>query len=99
MFADEPLQPPFDRADAHSSLAIALILSRDSTRALCELTKLRRATIARIPDYEHFGYLHVSAALPLLEQISNGQPGEIPLELASADSGPAWCVDLNLVTP
>jgi hypothetical protein len=98
VFADESLQPPFDRADAHSSLAIALILSRDPTRALCELTKLRRATIARIPDYEHFGYLHVSAALPLLEQISNGQPGEISLELASADSGPAWCVDLNLVS-
>jgi hypothetical protein len=42
--------------------------------------------------------LYVSAALPLLEQISNRQPGEISLELASADSGPAWCVDLNLVS-
>jgi hypothetical protein len=98
VFADEPLQSPFDRADARTPLAIALLLSHESARALAELTNLRRAAVTGIPNHERFGYLHVSAALPLLEQIVCGQPGNIPLELASTDSGPAWCVDLQLIS-
>jgi hypothetical protein len=98
VFADEPLLSPFDRADARTPLAIALLLSHDPARALGELTNLRRAAITGIPNHERFGYLYVSAALPLLEQIVCGQPGNIILELAAADSGPVWCVDLNLVS-
>ena len=36
--------------------------------------------------------------LPLLEKIVCGQPGNVILELAAADSGPVWCVDLKLVS-
>ena len=97
VLADEALQPPFERVDADTPLAIALLLSSQPERALAVLTQLRRATIAAVPDHERFGRLYVSAALPLLEQIVRGQSGSIALELASGDQGPVWCVDLQLV--
>ena len=98
VLADEPLQPPFERADAHTPLAIALLLSQQPRRALAVLTELRRAAIAPVPDHERFGPLHVSAALPLLERIVRGQPGSVALELASEGPRPVCCVDLQLVS-
>ena len=96
VLADEALQPPFDRADARTPLAIALLLSQQPEHALGVLTRLRRASIAPVPDLERFGRLYVSAALPLLEQIVRGQSGNIALELASVNQGPVWCVDFEL---
>ena len=93
--ADEPLQPPFEREDTRTPLAIALVLSQQLEGALGVLTALRRATIAPVPDHEHFGHLHVSAALPLLEHIVRGQSGSIALQLASNGSALVWCVDLQ----
>jgi hypothetical protein len=96
VLADEALQSPFDRADARTPLAVALLLSQQPEHALGVLTELRRATIAPVPEHEHFGHLHVSAALPLLEHIVRGQPGIVPLEHASGGPGPVWCVDLRV---
>lgn len=98
VLADEPLQPPFDRVDVRTPLAIALLLSRRPERALGVLTEFRRAAISPAPDHERFGHLHVSAALPLLEHIVRGQPGSVALELASEGPGPVWCVALQLAS-
>jgi len=95
ILADEPLQPPFERDDTRTPLAIALVLSRQSDRALSVLTELRRETMAPVPDHERFGHLHVSAALPLLEHIVRGQSGSIALQLASEGTAPVWCVDFQ----
>lgn len=94
--ADEALQAPFDRADTRTPLAIAFLLSPRSERALGVLTKLRRASVAGVPCDGPFGNLHISAALPLLEQIVRGEPGTVALELATPKAGPVWCVDLEI---
>ena len=96
IFADEPLQPPFDRDDIRSPLALSLLLSPWPERSLCALSGLGRAEIAPVPDSERFGHLHVSAALPLLEQIVEGRPGPIALALATGEPGPIRCVDLQI---
>jgi hypothetical protein len=96
VLADEALQSPFERTDARTPLAIALLLSQQPEHTLGMLTEFRRAAIAPVPDHERFGRLHVSAALPLIEHIVRGQPGSVALALTPEAPGPVWCVDVQL---
>jgi len=96
VLADEPLQPPFERPDARTPLAIALLLSRDPECALAVLAEMERVMFSPVPAHQRFGRLHVSAVLPLLERIVLRQPGRVALELDSDGGASIWCVDLEL---
>ena len=97
VLADELLMPPFDRGDETSSLALAFCLSSLSKGASAVLSGFRRDAVAPVKNYDRFGKLYVSAALPLLERIALGRPGTVALELAGECYGPVSCVDLELV--
>jgi len=97
VLADEPLLPPFDRDDMKAPLALAFCLSSDPGGATAAVSHFRRDTVAPVKCSKHFGHLHVSAALPLLEGVVLGKPGTIALEFEGEDAGPVWCVDLELV--
>jgi hypothetical protein len=97
VLADEALRPPFERADVHAPLALALCLSASSEGASAVLSELRRDTVAPVKPHGRFGGLHVSAALPLLEHIELRRPGTVPLEFEGDASGAVWCVDVELV--
>jgi len=113
VLADEALQPPFDSPDFATSLAIAVVLSREPKGARVALSNLRRDAVPALPSHPHFGRLHVSAALPLLESIALGRAGCCALELAEGSvvevnvetnaeanveaKRPTWCVDIEVI--
>jgi len=96
VLADEPLLPPFDRADAGTELAIALMLSPRGDGALATLRDVRRDAVAGVKRHPHFGSLFVSAGLPLVEQIVARRGGTVALELEGRGGGDVWCVDLEI---
>lgn len=95
VLADEPLLPPFDRADSTSPLALAFCLSARPERAMAVLSDLRRDGVAPVEAAPPFAALHVAAALPLLEGVVCRRGGTVPLELANGVDGPVGCVDLE----
>ena len=89
VLADEPLQPPFERADAESAVALALLLSPRAEAALAVLSAPAcDSVISRGEDaISTSARLHVSAALPLLEQIVGRRAGTVPLQLEGDAQG------------
>jgi hypothetical protein len=97
VLADEPLLPPFDRADASTALAIALLLSPRADGAFAMLSDVRRDAVAPVKHHALFGSLHVSAGLPLIERIVEGRGGTVALEFEGDAHGAVWCVDLEIL--
>ena len=96
VWADEVLRPPFAKSDIPEPLALALLLDPQPEGALAALESLRRDTaVPALPQHEHFGRLHVGAALPLVEAVAKGERGTVALELDAKRPGPVWCVDVG----
>lgn len=103
ILADEPLHEPFDRDDMQAALGIAFCFSAEPANSTLRLSGLRREALTRAKPHDRIGGLHVSAGLPLLEQIVAGKPGTVVLENENPrnptawSEGDVWCVDLELV--
>lgn len=97
VLADEPLRPPFERDDAQAGLAVALLLSPRAEGALARLSEIRRDAVSPLKLHDRFGRLHVSAALPLVEDIVAYRPGPVALEFEGDASGAVWCLDLEIL--
>lgn len=96
VLADEPLKAPFSRPDTHAPLALSFTLSHDPSGAIAMLSGMRRGGVAALKPEQHFGTLHIAAAIPLLEHVVQGRPGTVALEFESRGSAPVWCVDVEL---
>ncbi|MFP6640739.1 MAG: beta-ketoacyl synthase chain length factor [Myxococcota bacterium] len=96
VFADEALKPPFDVSGSNLPLAIAFCLGQERAGSLAQISSLQRNGTALSP-HAHFGFLHVSAALPLLEKIVERRPGRVALEFESSGTDPVWAVDVEPV--
>ena len=97
VLADEPLLPPFDRSDASTALALGFLLSPHAAGAFAVLSDIRRNAVSPLKHHRHFGSLHVSAALPLIEQIVNRRAGTVALEFEGNGRGAVWCLDLEIL--
>lgn len=97
VLADEPLLPPFERADATTGLALAFLLSPRTEGAFAVLGDLRRESLPPLEHDDLFGRLHVSAALPLIERIVNGSSGTLALDFESDAHQAVWCLDLKIL--
>lgn len=97
VLADEPLLPPFERLDAPTGLALSLLLSPSAVGAFAALGDLRRDTVPPLEHNDHFGSLHVSAALPLVERIVRGRSGTVALEFEADSRNAVWCLDLEVL--
>jgi hypothetical protein len=93
---DEALKQPFDLPGVHTPLGVGLCLGSNPENALAEISGFRRDSSPLKPDH-HFGHLHVSAALPLLEHIVGRRSGRVSLELESEQAGAVLGVDVRPV--
>ena len=94
VFADEALKPPFDVPGSGPPLAVAFCLGKEPAGALAQIS-CRPGDGTALPLDERFGFLHVSAAIPLLERIVNRIPGRIALEFEASPSGVVWTADVE----
>ena len=94
ILADEALKPPFDLPGAHTPLGVGLCFGHSPDNALAEVFDFRHDAIPLKPD-PHFGRLHVSAALPLLEKIARRHSGRVALELEGEKPRQVLSVDVN----
>jgi hypothetical protein len=94
VFADEALKPPFDVPGSGPPLAVAFCLGNERDGALAQIS-CRLGDGPALPLDERFGFLHVSAALPLLERIVNRLPGPIALEFEASPTGVVWTSDVE----
>jgi hypothetical protein len=103
VLSDEPLHPPFERADMPEPLAISFVFASEPGDAPFRLSNLRRELLPPIKPHERLGSLYVSAGLPLLEHVVSRRPGTIPLEIeehrrpGESANQPAWCLDLEVL--
>ena len=96
VFADEALKPPFDIPGSGLPLAIAFCLGKEPAGDLPRIS-CRQRDASALPPNERFGFLHVSAAIPLLERIAHRIPGRIAIEFEASETGVVWTVDVEPV--
>jgi len=99
VLADEPLQFPFERADAPHGLALAWVLSGQREGAFACIRDIQREKAEPLSQSSYFGSLHVSAALPLLEAIVKERAGNVALEFTADDTGSVWRAELEILAP
>jgi len=94
VFADEALKPPFEVSGSGPPLAVAFCLGKESSGALAQIS-FWRGEGTGLPFDEHFGFLHVSAAIPLLERLVNRIPGRVALEFEAGQTGEIWMSEVE----
>ncbi|MEE3327825.1 MAG: beta-ketoacyl synthase chain length factor [Myxococcota bacterium] len=94
VLADEALKEPFDLPGAHTPLGVGLCFGHSPENALAEIFDFRHDALPLKPD-PHFGRLHVSAVLPLLERIVHHHSGRVALELEGEKPRQVLSVDVN----
>jgi len=92
--ADEPHPAPFESARPRTPLALALCVSRDSTRARGCLTDLKREVCKAEPLADGFDGMYVAAGLPLVERIERRKPGRLALEAGEGEAV-RWSCELS----
>ena len=98
VLVDEALKQPFDLPGGHTPLGVGLCLGSNPENALARVSGFRRDSPPLKPDH-HFGHLHVSAALPLLEQIVGQRSGRVSLELESEQADEVLGIDVMPIEP
>ena len=93
VFADEALKPPFDLPGSEQPLAVALCLGTESNGSHAKISGIRRDS-APLQPVEGFGHLHISAILPLVEQILKKRSGRVSLEFGENEE--VWGVDVDI---
>ena len=93
--ADEPLMSPFHNESCTTPLGISFVLSPSENRAIAALGSIDRHKLQPMSMSPHFGRLHVSAALPLIEAAYRGSSGIIPVQFQESPSDETWCIELQ----
>ena len=95
VLADEPLMTPFDSPETARPLATSFLLSPNPSQALGAVSGLKRRSPSPVPPSDAFGRLHVSAALFLMEAITKGRTGTVPLQFAEPSDSELWSIEFE----